>query len=111
MDTGTASKGETVSIEDQIALIKARMPAVYGAIQSKAGEIGKQAFGLVRRGLKGEANCFYAFEKGHTVGTPFSHGAMPPEVAQMMVQFGCAFVCIWAAPGAVAQPDAAQGGA
>jgi hypothetical protein len=32
-------KGETVSIEDQIALIKARMPAVYGAIQAKAGEI------------------------------------------------------------------------
>ena len=107
MDTQTANKGETVNIEDQIALIKARMPAVYGAIQAKAGEIGKQAFGLVRRGLKGEANCFYAFERGYTVGTPFSLGPIPAEVAQMMVQFGCAFVCIWAAPGAAAD----QGGA
>ncbi len=107
MDTGTASKGESVSIEEQIALIKARMPAVYGAIQAKAGEIGKQAFGLVRRGLKGEPNTFYAFERGYVVGTPFAHGPIPAEVAQMMVQFGCAFVCIWAAPGAATD----QGGA
>ena len=109
MDTGTASKGESVSVDEQIALIKARMPAVYGAIQAKAVEIGKQAFGLVRRGLKGEPGCFYAFERGHVVGTPFSHGAMPPEVAQAMVTYGCAFVCIWAAPG-VAGVATEQGG-
>ena len=109
MDTGTSTKGEGVSIEEQIALIKGRMPETYKAIQAKAGEIGKAAFGLVRRGLKGEANCFYAFERGHVVGTPFSHGPVPAEVAQYMVQFGGAFVCIWSMPTTDAVKEAING--
>jgi hypothetical protein len=55
-------------------VIKTQMPMVYGAIQDKAQEIGKEAFALVRKGLRGEPNTFYAFERGYVVGTPFSHG-------------------------------------
>jgi hypothetical protein len=58
-------------------VIKTQMPMVYGAIQDKAQQIGKDAFALVRKGLRGEPNTFYAFERGYVVGTPFSHGRSP----------------------------------
>ena len=85
-----------MTIEQQIAEIKAHMPEVYKSIQAKAAEIGKPAFGLVRRGLRGEANCFYAFEAGRVVGTPFTLTEVMRDVAQYMVTFGCSHVCIFA---------------
>ena len=94
-----------VDVNAQIAEIRAHMPAVYQAIQDKAEQIGKEAFAIVRKGLRGEPNCFYAFERGRVVGTPFSHGELTKDVAAMMVQFGVAFVCIWREPGS----DAAKG--
>jgi hypothetical protein len=94
MDTSGTAK---VDVSGQIADIKRFMPATYQAIQDKAAEIGNVAFELVRRGLRGEANCFYAFEAGRVVGTPFAAGPMPDHVAALMVRFGCAFVCIWQA--------------
>lgn len=84
------------TVDQQIANIKAHMPQVYQAIQAKAAEIGKPAFALVRRGLRGEANCFYAFERGHVVGTPFALNEVTRDIAQLMVTFGCSHVCIWA---------------
>lgn len=102
MDTKAANpaKGAAVVVSDeavaqQLDLIKQRMPLVYGAIKERAADMGKAAYGLVRRGLRGEANCFYAFEKGHVVGTPFAHGPITAEAAALMVQFGAAFVCFW----------------
>ena len=56
------------NIELQNAEIKARMPETYKAILAKAAEIGNSAFSLVRRGLRGEPNCFYAMENGHVKG-------------------------------------------
>jgi hypothetical protein len=86
------------SMEEQIADIKAHMPETYKAIQAKAVVIGKPAFALVRRGLRGEADCFYAFERGHVVGTPFSLGEVTRDIAQYMVTFGITHCCIWAPP-------------
>lgn len=87
-----------VDVTDKIAEIQQHMPETYKSIKAKAAEIGNVAYELVRRGLRGEANCFYAFERGRVVGTPFAAGPLPDHVARMMVQFGCAFVCIFSAP-------------
>lgn len=76
--------------------IKTAMPNVYATIQDKAQVIGNEAFTLVRRGLAGQPGCFYAFEAGHVVGTPF--GQTDPrmvQVAQFLVRFGSAHVCIF----------------
>lgn len=97
MDTGAA-------VEEGLATIRAQMPETYKSVQAKAAEIGKGAFGLVRRSLKGEANCFWACERGHVVGTPFKDQEITRDVAQLMVQFGSTFVCLWGR-------DAAAGGA
>ena len=87
------------NVESQIAEIKIHMPEVYKAIQDKAVDIGKAAFALVRRGLRGEANCFYAFERGRVVGTPFNRAEIMPEIARYMVQFGCSHIVVWASEG------------
>lgn len=79
----------------KIALIKASMPKTYQAIQDRAQDLGNAAFALVRRGLKGEACCFYAMERGHVVGTPFTGHAIEPVLAAQMVQFGCEFLVIF----------------
>ncbi|MDB5848571.1 MAG: hypothetical protein JWP29_2323 [Rhodoferax sp.] len=85
--------------KEQVALliekIKRSMPNVHRAIQAKAAKVGNEAYALVRRGLRGEANCFYAFEAGQVVGTPFSVTDVMDVVAVNMVRFGCAHVCIF----------------
>lgn len=87
-------------VADKLALIKGSMPNVYLSVKAKSAE-RPGAFALVRRGLRGEANCFYAFERGHVVGTPFALPGINADVASAMVQFGCAHVCIWALPAEV----------
>jgi len=94
MDTRTAK----VDVSLQIQEIKQFMPETYKSIRAKSVEIGNVAFELVRRGLRGEVNCFYAFEGGRVVGTPFATGPLPDHVARLMVEFGCAFVCIFNTP-------------
>jgi hypothetical protein len=92
MDT----KATKVDVTHLINEIKANMPETYKQIREKAEAIGNKAFELVRRGLRGEANCFYAFERGYVVGTPFKLQEIERDVAQYMVTFGVAHVCIWA---------------
>ena len=82
-------------IEAKIQIIKTHMPETYRSIQTRAQEIGKQAYALVRRGLGGEANCFYAFENGRVVGTPFANAEVERDLAQLLVEFGCVHVCIY----------------
>lgn len=86
-------------IEQLVGEIRAYMPETYASIKAKAESIGNQAFALVRAGLRGEPNKFWAMEKGRVMGTPFNLDIMA-EVAKYMVSFGCAHVCIW--------PDADQ---
>jgi hypothetical protein len=77
MDT----RSQKIDVQAQIEDIKRFMP---------------EAYVLVRKGLRGEANCFYAFERGRVVGTPFNLVEVTRDIAQYMVTFGCAHVCIWA---------------
>ncbi|MEI6599850.1 MAG: hypothetical protein WCN21_05220 [Comamonadaceae bacterium] len=88
-----------MTVEQQIAEIKASMPEVHRSIQEKAAAIGKSAYSLARRGLRGEANCFYAFERGRVVGTPFNEGDIMAEIARYMVQFGCTHIVVWSQEG------------
>jgi hypothetical protein len=92
MDTRTAKVDVTALIED----IKRFMPETYASIKAKAEEVGTDAYVLVRRGLRGEPNCFYAFERGRVVGTPFNLPEVTRDIAQYMVMFGCAHACIFA---------------
>lgn len=82
-----------MNTQDQIQIIKTKMPETYKAIQIKAGQVGNEAYALVKRGLRGEANCFWAMEAGHVVGTPFNMPDLNREMAAAMVQFGCLYVC------------------
>lgn len=84
-----------MTVEQQIADIKAHMPEVYKDIQAKAAVMGKPAYALVRRGLRGVPNCFYAFEKGRVVGTPFNVTDIMADVAVNMVQFGLECAVVW----------------
>ena len=89
MDT----KEKKIDVSDKITDIKRFMPETYKAIQAKAAIIGNLAYEQVRRGLRGEANCFYAFEGGRVVGTPYTMDVQA-DVAASMVQWGCTYVCI-----------------
>lgn len=93
MDTQAPSIDKATE-EQRLSDIKDRMPDTYAAIHRKAGEIGKQAFNLVRRAVRGEPDCFYAIERGRVAGTPFCQAVMA-EVAVQMVEFGCTYLCIW----------------
>lgn len=97
--TGQASVGMDQLVEQRLNVIKRNMPEVLAVIREKAEKYGPAVYALVRRGLRGEPGCFYAFEKGHVVGTPFGQ-ATPVMVgaAQFLVEFGCAHVCIWPDP-------------
>ena len=88
--------GMQALVQQRLQVIKARMPNVRQSIEDKAAQIGPEAYALVRRGLRGEPGCFYALEAGHVMGTPF--GRTDPrmqQLAQFLVRFGCAYVCIF----------------
>lgn len=107
MDTRPAAAQDAV--EQTVALIKAQMPETYRSVQAKSHLVGKVAFALVRRSLKGEANCFWACERGHVVGTPFADNEITRDIAQLMVQFGSTYVCIWGKDAAKAAAEATDG--
>lgn len=106
-----------VDVSAQLNTIKAHMPETYKAIQARVKGVsevvagrqvmvvpayGSDVFALVRRGLRGEPNCFWAMECGHVMGTPFNQTEVQRDVAQLMVSFGTAYVCIFPEPTAEA---------
>ena len=100
MDTKDTQSQAAMKSKEEVAalteLIRTRMPDTYKAIKLKADSIGNTAYEYVRRGLRGEPNCFYAFERFNVVGTPFNlehEDALP--IAQYMVQFGSTFCIIF----------------
>lgn len=99
MDTRTAEEVQAAHVQARLGEIKAHMPETYKAIQAKAAVAGGEAFRLVRLGIKGEPNSFYAIERGWVQGTPFDLPGVSAELARVMVQFGCTFLIMWA-PGA-----------
>ena len=84
-------------VAEGLQLIKAQMPETYRAVQAKAGEIGGDAYRLVREALRGVPSRFYAIEAGHVVGTPFDMPDVTADLARVMVQFGCRHLIMWAA--------------
>lgn len=88
----TAAKAD---VSGMITEIKDYMPAVYDAIKARSVLVGNGAFELVRRGLRGESGCFFAIEGGRVVGTPFYDHPVMSQVGRAIVEFGCAYVCIW----------------
>ena len=89
------AKDSKADVSGMINEIKDYMPAVYEAIKARAALVGNGAFELVRRGLRGEAGCFYAIEGGRVVGTPFHGHPVMSQVGRAIVEFGCAYVCVW----------------
>lgn len=83
------------TVDEQIAIIKAKMPETYASILAKSEKVGRLAFSQVRRGLSGKPNCFYAFESGHVVGTPFNLTDVMQTTAYYMVAFGLKSAVIW----------------
>jgi len=94
MDNRTP-QGSKLDVTAKIEEIKQFMPETYKSIKAKSSVIGNEAFVLVRRGLRGEANCFWACEAGRVVGTPFSLVEVARDIAQYMVTFGVSQVVIW----------------
>lgn len=94
---GAAEEAKRKEVE-ALLLIKTRMPETYAAIQEKAAQYGNQVYTLVRHGIRGKANAFWAMEAGHVVGTPFSGHSAQAVTAEALVRFGCAHVCIIAEP-------------
>lgn len=87
------------AVEAAVAVIKAQMPTTYASIKAKAAELGPGAFAMVRRSLKGAPNQFWAMERGHVMGTPFSADhPIQADVALALVQFGPVAVVIWGEP-------------
>lgn len=83
-------------VATQIQTLKRRMPKVYEAIHRRVATHGTDVFALVRRGMRGDPNCFYAFESGNVVGTPFfDDHPITAEVARTMVRFGVGMCVIW----------------
>lgn len=91
MDTETAKKER---VARQIELVKAHMPKTYQHIKDRAEDIGQVAWTLVRRGMAGEANCFYAIENRCVVGAPFDRSDTTDMFAGQIVRFGCEFMAI-----------------
>lgn len=105
MDTRSPAEIEA-EVQRHIAEIKAHMPETYKSILAKADEIGRQAFALVRAGLRGEPNRFWSMERGWVKGAPFNAPEIQEEAAVQMVRFGCAHACIFGVPASEAQDGA-----
>ena len=86
MDTEAEKKEK---VRRQIEQIKGNMPETYRAIQDKAEVAGALVWPMVRRGMAGQPNCFYAMERRQFVGTPFASPSIQDDVAINMVRFGC----------------------
>lgn len=99
MDTLTPPKMTPVKsaeeVEAVIATIKTHMPETYKSIKAKAENLGPATYSLVRAGIKGQPNCFYAFERGRIVGTPFTLTEIARDVAQLMCTLGVQHCIVW----------------
>ena len=93
--TNWKNERQAMTTDEQIDRIKEAMPETYKAIQAKAAAVGKNAYGWVRKGLSGQPNFFYAMERGHVMGTPFTVANIQHDVAATMVEFGASFIVMF----------------
>lgn len=84
------------NVEKQLATIKGQMPDTYAEIQRAAKAAGKGVYAVVRAGLRGEPNAFWACERGHVVGTPFEmRPAVAGEIASYIMRYGMTNLVFW----------------
>lgn len=98
------------AVDARVADIKAHMPMTYRAIQDMASVIGNKAYNLVRRGIAGQPNTFFAVEGSRSVGTPFLELEAADQLADYIRQFGCKNLVLWE-KGAPQAPSSTEGGA
>jgi len=102
MDSGQQTAADEAMMKAYVAeciqIIKTRMPETYKALQTKAEELGNEAYALVRQGIRGKPNCFYAVEGGHVVGTPFDMPDLTGDMARQICQFGCKSMVLFGVP-------------
>ncbi len=81
--------------------LRTQMPETAEWVDTKRAEYGAEHVNdCIRRALKGEAGRFYAFERGHILGTPFPATHPIAEHQALAVKLGCSFA------GFIAEPDA-----
>lgn len=86
------------------------MPKVWEAIEAR-----KTAFGAhhvaecIRRGMAGEPDWFYAFERGHVVGTPFTCDPGLTGLISLAAVIGGRFVFVMRPPAANTEGSADGG--
>ncbi len=84
--------------------LRSHMPETAKWVDRKRSEYGAEHVNsCIRRAMKGEPGLFYAFERGHVLGTPFPATHPIAEHQAMAVQLGCTFA------GFIAEPPAAGG--
>lgn len=74
--------------------MKELMPKVAEMVAERRRDWGDaHVTDAVTRGMRGERNCFYAFENGRIVGTPFDHRFDLDAIAKMGAMLeGAAFM-------------------
>lgn len=79
--------------------LRQQMPETAAYVDRRRAEWGADYVNdKIKRAVKdGEANCFYAVEGGHVLGTPFQ-SAVSADVAQLILHWGMSFVCFLQAP-------------
>lgn len=95
---GQWSDHEKWLIEQGQQRIKTLMPEVYKTI-CRYAEKDSNVWRIVRLGLIGRPDQFWACEAGHVAGAPFTQFKRAVEVSRLMARFGCAHVCMIAGHG------------
>ena len=86
--------------------MRQQMPETAQWVARKRQEYGAEHVNAcIKRALKGEPGLFYAFERGHVLGTPFSSTHPMANDQAMAVQLGCTFAGFIAAPAAQGATD------
>lgn len=82
------------------------MPKVWEQIGKLKQEFGSAHVGdCIARGMAGEPDCFYAFEAGHVVGTPFTADRRLAEWIIAAAAMGSRFGCVMRPPELPGQRD------
>jgi hypothetical protein len=77
----------------ELATIAQRMPLTTDWVKQRRREWGNEyVTGMIRRGMQGERNCFYAIEAGHFIGTPFDWNEKLMFAVSMSVLTGAKFI-------------------
>lgn len=79
--------------------LRQTMPETAKWVDIKRQEFGAEFVnGCIRRAMKGEPGFFYAFERGHVLGTPFPASHPIADSQNYAITMGCSFAGFVATP-------------